>query len=233
MLERTSDDKWATTSTQRLSSPLVAARSPRVIYPSASTARTAGAPEIIFLANSLEGPHNSCGALISLTAITATAGDRIGYRQSVLVDVVANVKAGSSDDAFHGLFADGLVSSCVVSIDGQSFAVLSSQNRSRKVLYSVDLHDGHLTSLTPWMDRTDDPVFPYLIDGSSHDHLLSFSLLCTDGKDVLVAIRSGMTRLPELVIGALQRIDGEISIEWQVIRRGNASPKRESVPVSY
>lgn len=211
---------WISKATQRLSSPSISARSPRVIFPSASRSST---PEIIYLANALGGVHNSCGSLHSLTPLMKN----VGYKHRILIDVVHQAEA-KNDDAFHGLFVDGLLPSSILHFGGLSYVALSTFNRSRKVLLLVNLDDGSITSLTPWRIRSDDLVFPYLLEEQleeGDDGLKSFALLATNGSNRIVAVRSSMMEVPVLVLGSLLVSDGVIGIEWSTLKQPKLTPK--------
>lgn len=150
---------------------------------------------------------------------------------------VGNTK---DDDAFHGLFLDGLLPSSVVLMEDVPYVALSTFNRSRKVVNLINLIDGSISSLTPWLTKSDDIVFPYLIDDGdaelkkerTQDGLRSFSLMATDGKSKIIASRSSMTEVPVLVLGALTRkADGKIGVEWSILKEPNLSPKRAFIAI--
>ncbi|GAA5863675.1 hypothetical protein JCM8547_003689 [Rhodosporidiobolus lusitaniae] len=205
-------------------------RSPRVVPSSSSSS-----PEIVYLSNPLGGPHASCGQLhlATLSSISSPASP-CSFRvaeERILVPVVdiPNAKspgAGTSSDPFPGLYVDQLPLEPFLQTKKGYSVVMSSIWRSRRVPLLVDLLSGKVTNLAPWpaAKEEEDAALPYLYlskDGKE-DELGSFTVVGTDGKDRVVALRSSPISAPMLVVG---RVVEEGFAEWKVVSETGLSKK--------
>ncbi|GAA6013195.1 hypothetical protein JCM10207_006201 [Rhodosporidiobolus poonsookiae] len=205
-------------------------RSPRVV-PSSSPS----SPQVVYLSNPLGGPHASCGQLHLSTLYLSSPSTLEVKIDQVLVPVVdvpdaKNPGAGTAADPFPGLYVDQLpLEPFVASLEGDGFAVvMSSIWRSRSVPLRVELAGGKVTSLAPWPERRDeeDAALPYLYlnkagGEAKPDALESYTVLGTDGKDQVVALRSSPVKAPSVVVAKMR----EAQVEWKVVKTASLSEK--------
>ncbi|ORY88402.1 Alpha/Beta hydrolase protein [Leucosporidium creatinivorum] len=182
------------------SDPTRSSRSPRVLHPPPNAPF---APLIVFLSNPVGGPHSSCASLHAV-ALQKDGGAKT-------VELVASVEKPKNLEDFPGLYVDQLPQSAFVLTEEGPGVVLSSIWRSRKVPLLVSLRTGEVTSLAPWPEANEeDVVLPYLGKG-----LESVNVLGTDGGGRVVAMRSGVVQIPEVVLLDLKK-GGER--DWKVIK---------------
>ncbi|KAH7051860.1 Alpha/Beta hydrolase protein [Linnemannia elongata] len=111
---------------KHLTPTLKSARSPRL---------SADGSTLVFLSNTVNGPHASCAKLLKL--------DIASGKVSTVVDIVRKPEAATG---FPGLYIDQLPRDTWVSA---SKIFVSSSYRSRKTLLSIDVHSGSIEELTP------------------------------------------------------------------------------------
>lgn len=145
------------------------------------------ASHVVWVSNPAGGPHATCS---SLHARNIETGET-----RTLVASVWDPKPKE----FPGLFLNTLPVSPFVRITSRPWIVLSSTWRSRSTILLVSLDDGTVKDLT-----LDD----------EHGIYYSWSLLCTDGGNQLVATRSSPTHPPELLLG---HVDDGAHVHWRVL----------------
>ncbi|GAA5892740.1 hypothetical protein JCM6882_000570 [Rhodosporidiobolus microsporus] len=203
-------------------------RSPR-LAPSSS----GNTPQLVYISNPLGGPHASCGELHLASLFLSSSGEAQLQSDKVLVPVVdvpdaKSPGAGTASDPFPGMYVDQLPLEPFIASSSSVSVVMGSIWRSRSVPLVVDLASGKVTSLAPWPERKDeqDAALPYNYLSASaatvaEDPLASFSVLGTDGKDRVVALRSSPIRPPEVVVGKVAV--GET--KWVVVKGAGISKK--------
>ncbi|KAM0790462.1 hypothetical protein ACM66B_003339 [Microbotryomycetes sp. NB124-2] len=207
--EKGDDNKsttWRVDKTDSLTSSDRSARSPRVVP---SSLRQRGSKDIIgvFLSNKAGGPHGSCASLHVIQ--TSSNGS---FEQRILVDVVR--QANSIDD-FPGLYVDQLPQECFVDLGGHLGVVSSSIWGSRRVPLVIDLETAQVSCLTPWPSKNEnDVVLPYL---DKQEELDSVVVLGTNGRDKVVALKSGCTSLPKVVVATAGK--SSEGVEWKVVHQ--------------
>lgn len=256
--EKTDDDDEASNKTFRvvearaISSKDSSSRSPRLVptaSSSSSSAISSSTVQILHLSNRLGGPHASCAQLVlttlylsSFSSTSPPPHDSQVAVTHILVPIVASPDskhpgAGTASDPFPGLYVDQLpLEPCLVSpSSGEVSIAFSSIWRSRRVPLVVELQSGKVTSLAPWPEKKDeqDAALPYLhlekAKAASEDALGSFTVLGTDGKDRIVALRSSPVSPPQLVISK-PGVDGNgAETGWKVVRESGVSKKRSSL----
>ncbi|GAA5843100.1 hypothetical protein JCM3766R1_005237 [Sporobolomyces carnicolor] len=212
----------------------LSARSPRVY--SSSSSRTVSA---VYLTNRLGGVHSSCASLHLATLDLSSSSSAWKSRE-----LVETVSEPGSIEAFPGLYVDQLPRNPFVTPveAGSTYVVMSSIWRSRRVPLVVDLVDGTVTNLAPLRRRrhhrsNSNDDLPYL--GVAPDELDSYNVLATDSKGRIVAARSGITRVPRVVVCNLEKspprrvvdVDGaivDIEVDWKVVHMTNVSNELES-----
>ncbi|KAF9094109.1 hypothetical protein BGX23_002492, partial [Mortierella sp. AD031] len=114
------------TGIKHLTPSLKSARSPRL---------SADGSTLVFLSNTVNGPHASCTKLYKIELALG--------KVSTVVDIVRKPEVASG---FPGLYIDQLPRNTWVS---PSKIFVSSTNRSRRTLLSIDIHSGSIEELTP------------------------------------------------------------------------------------
>ncbi|THH33349.1 hypothetical protein EUX98_g805 [Antrodiella citrinella] len=151
-----------------LTSPDISCRCPRVLH-------TNGASSLlVYIANSVGGPHASCSTLHVVELATGKA--------VATVSVVEDPKDGE----FPGLYTVTLPADPFLVVDGEAYVVSNSVWRSRSTVILVRLKDGNVTELT-----------------SDDGKLYSWMVLATDGGSQLTCTRSSLTSPPELLLGRI------------------------------
>lgn len=143
-----------------------------------------------------------------------------------MVQLVPAVQRVDKLEAFPGLYVDQLPLQPFVMGEEGPEVVLSSIWRSRKVPLRVSLRTGEVRSLAGWPEpKEEDVVLPYL---GKEDELRSLNVLGTDGGKRIVAVRSGVTLLPELVLWDVER-----GGEWKVLKKSSVSPQSSFPSLSH
>ncbi|BGP51734.1 hypothetical protein JCM10450v2_007684 [Rhodotorula kratochvilovae] len=199
------------------------ARSPRVLPAAASSTSS----RVLYLSNTLGGPHASCAALQLATLAPSLTVEE----DRTVVPVVDVPDAKQSSDPFPGLYVDQLPQDAfLVSSSGSVSAAMTSVWRSRRVPLVVDLDSGAVSSLAPWPEqRTSvDAALPYLYLGEGGgDRLESFGVVGTDGRGRVVALASGPGAPPRLVVADVR--DGKgAEVEWKVLKEAATSDELAS-----
>lgn len=218
----------------------LSARSPRVY--SSSSSRIVSA---VYLTNRLGGVHSSCASLHLATLDLSSSSSSSAWKSRELVETVSEP---GSIEAFPGLYVDQLPRNPFVTPveAGSTYVVMSSIWRSRRVPLVVDLVDGTVTNLAPLRRRrhhrsNSNDDLPYL--GVAPDELDSYNVLATDSKGRIVAARSGITRVPRVVVCNLEKspprrvvdVDGaivDIEVDWKVVHMTNVSNERKHLSLS-
>ncbi|KAK4049284.1 alpha-actinin [Microbotryomycetes sp. JL201] len=201
------ENAWTVHDTQVLTTADRSARSPRAWFPTVEDDILG-----VFLSNEAGGPHGSCTSLHVIRQ----------HRTEVIVDVVHRA---ISLDEFPGLYIDQLPQECFVCFREGPTILTSSIWGSRKVPLAIDVQSGKVTSLAPWPKGDKDEVeVPFL---HQYRGLDSFVVMGTDGWDKVVALRSGCTYLPIIVVGDLRNDRESVSVEWEVVHQIRATPEIE------
>ncbi|GAA6057111.1 hypothetical protein JCM3770_002085 [Rhodotorula araucariae] len=201
------------------------ARSPRLAPTASSSASTTA--RILYLSNTLGGPHASCAALQ-----LATLAPSLGVEEDrTIVPVVDIPDSKASSDPFPGLYVDQLPQDAfLVDASGSVSVVMTSVWRSRRVPLVIDLDSGAVSSLAPWPEtRTRvDAALPYLYLGENDgDQLESFGVLGTDGSGRVIALRSGPGVPPMLVMADVRARQPGWPF-WSVLREASTSDELAS-----
>ncbi|KAF8591662.1 alpha/beta-hydrolase [Ramaria rubella] len=184
------DSGDVTVNAQRLTPPEISARSARV------TDAAPGEPyTIVWLSNSIGGPHASATTLNSL---------RSDEEKSRIL--VGSISEPSSPGAFPGLYVGDLHSRPFLSLDSDSEVVshlfTTSILGSRQTILAIALSSGEVCELTPGGDST-------------------WSFFGTDGRNSLLALRSMVNSPHELLE---TRMEGFSPVpEWKVIDKPTLS----------
>ncbi|GAA5976049.1 hypothetical protein JCM5350_000297 [Sporobolomyces pararoseus] len=205
---------YETTTVTPLSPENRSARSPRVYVPSqTSDSKTISA---VYISNRLGGVHSSCASLHLLTFESS------GWKSK---DLVSTVSSPKSVEDFPGLYIDQLPSQqSFLSLNSGLYIAFTSIWRSRRVPLIVSLKDGTVTNLAPW-PKAEEGELPYL----GHEGALdSYGVFGTDGEGRVLGVRSGVTKVPEVVIADLKRASTFEKAEWKVIRETALSEEVES-----
>ncbi|BGP20158.1 hypothetical protein JCM10213_000757 [Rhodosporidiobolus nylandii] len=187
-------------------------RSPRVVPGSSGDT-----VQLAYISNPLGGPHASCGQLhlstvyLPLSSSSSAPAELQVRVDKVLVPVVdvpdpKNPGAGTADDPFPGLYVDQLPLEPFLAKGPAATA-------------------GKVRSLAPWPEsrKEVDAALPYLYlakEAGREDPLASVSVLGTDGKDRVVALRSSPIRPAELVVA---RVEEGAAPRWTVVRESGIS----------
>lgn len=159
--------------------------------------RSTGQSKAIWIANTLGGAHASCSSIHSLDIATG--------KERTLVDIVWEPTQGG----FPGLYTDfSLPSSPFLEIGSTNFLVTHSTWSSRFTVLLVNLETGEVKDLTPDQD----------------DLLYSWTVLCTDGRNRIICVRSSFSIPPEVVLGSF---DENLTISWQVLSKPTLNLERK------
>ncbi|GAA6010564.1 hypothetical protein JCM11491_002972 [Sporobolomyces phaffii] len=196
------------------------ARSPRVHVPPSSTspaAKKSQSVSAVYISNRLGGVHSSCASLHLLTLDPSS-------QSWSAKDLVTTVSSTKTIDDFPGLYVDQLPAhQPFLSLESGVHVVLSSIWRSRRVPLIVSLENGKVTSLAPWPKANgDNELLPYLGKERALD---SFGVFGTDGGKRILAVRSGTTKAPEVVVVDLTTLE---KVEWKVVRGTALSDELEN-----
>lgn len=199
--ELPADSEEITVNAHRLTPPELSARSPRV------TDAASGEPySTVWLANPIGGPHSSCTSLHFL---------RSDENQSkILVDYVFDPI--SQPGGFPGLYVEQLPSRPFLSLNpgikGASHLVTHSFWGSRQTVLAISL-----LSCTNVQDLTPDPNHTWTVMG-------------TDGKEGLLAVRSAINKPNELVEARFQTL--KPVQDWKIIDKPQVAAWGQSVESS-
>ncbi|VDC02763.1 unnamed protein product [Peniophora sp. CBMAI 1063] len=137
---------------------------------------------LFWLEHERNGPHASCSRLVHWRAD--------GHSARTLVNYVS----APSKDEFKGLFVGwALPTRPFVKFDGKTYLICTANSGARTTVLLIDAeHTGDVYDLTP-----------------ADDALYSWSILGTDERDRVVAVRSSPTKPQEVVLGTFSRIGKE------------------------
>lgn len=177
-------DKWT-----RLSAEGVSARSPRIIANpnSPSTA-------IVWLQNEEAGAHNDCAALASYD----DDGGNDDNCREMCMQIPIQSRPSDNGSGWPGLYLDQLPRTCQV--DGG--LVTSTIWGCRKTIILRRLAPASASSSSAHRDL-EEPVQDLTPPSASDEQPWSYTVLCTDGKHLIVAVRSSPLRPQQLLVGQL------------------------------
>lgn len=218
--------RWA-----RLSNAGVSARSPRVLANSQGTS-----PSFVWLQNEEAGAHNDCTALVSYDDDIENEANETSYgdesRNAKLRVQLPFQRCPSHDGlGWPGLYLDQLPHNCQV----EGGVVTSTIWGCRKTIILQRLYSASSSF------ASGNPAFPVInLTPSSDDgaQLWSYSLLCTDGKRLVVAVRSSPFRPQQLLIGRLLFCDARsehttVKIQWFIARDLGSSTQEKKSKMTY
>lgn len=171
------------------SSDETSCRSPRILH------LDDGSSRLVYLANPVGGPHASCSSLQIVDIATRKTVASVG--------IVEDPQPAD----FPGIYAISLPPQPFIQIQGKSYAISTTNWRSRTTAVLVSLEDGSVVDLTP--------------DDGAH---LSWVALGTDGESQIVCSRSSLTSPPELLLG---RVTAHDEVQWKTIVQPSLSAERK------
>jgi acylaminoacyl-peptidase len=156
-----------------------------------------GSSTLFWLTSGLGGGHAACSGLHSLTLGTSE-------QKCVLEDV----QDRTSPDQFPGLYPEGynLPSQPFLTLKGTKYITVSSSWGSRNPILLIDTASSAVHNTTP--------------EGDYH-----WSVLGTDGKNRILAVRSSLVKPPELLVGI---VGNERDVSWTAIDTPSLSSSRKS-----
>lgn len=148
------------------------------------------------------GPHNGSDVIFSVKPSDG---------KSQIACEIDEIDVPKSETAFPGLFADTILTrSCTLSkLDSIAITTIWG-SRQTIVVHRVG-QDGAPIEVTPLGVSIANQV-------SEVEQPWNYNLLCTNGNDLMIAVRSSPVTPQQILVGRLSEREGQLQAEWNLIK---------------